>query len=1036
MIKQQNLKLNAMDAVHALWMHERYKIIERNNCLKDTELKNLKTWRKKNNIVSEKSFEMKIESERYDKEIYSYALQKIKKEDIHFFIPYVENSKWFKVFNEAIDLYENREAKAEDINLSHSVTIFIVWALEKFESYFRDIDKTIIFSVEQIIESLLINLAQELTGILNRSAVLEMHIMKLEEKLVGETPEQRFISFIEQQFINDDNMLNFYKEYITLTRLLTTRTIFFVDNIIEAIKAFISDYSLIKQKMNIGSSKICSIRPGMGDTHQQGHTVIRFEFDSKETVFFKPKNLEVALSYNQLIDWINNKNEMLDLPKYNIICRNNYSWEEFISKKECSNHNEVESFYERFGQLLGIMHCICGSDFHYENLIAHGAYPYIIDLETLFQQFPQLDFPDHANVEVKKEYINSVMLTALVPHRMYRDINDQIGIDLSGLNGKKQKLPYKVLAPKEILTDNMVYDYTEVMIENQDNRPILNGEAVEFKDYTEYIYKGFRTACKFIIKHKAELVQEDGILVNFKKKIVRVILRATQRYVNMLNEGQHPDYTRDALSREYLLENMWSYAFVDKSIIKHEIQDMLEGDIPVFFNYPESKDLIDSKGNVIKNYFEEAAYDLVIKRISNLNEEELEKQVSWLKISFGDYVFNHSQKYLDARISLNMDSPMSYSTDKLIEEACIIGDELLDKASYSKDKKTVNWMDVTIGRNDQWGIEPLPSDFYDGLSGVSLFFYYLYEVTKEDKYKNAYITIIETVKNMPIASNVISGYYGQTSILQTLERLPGEITEFDLFKKQMSLLEENIDNIQISDFLSGMAGILNLLINLYNKQKSSEILNLAKKYGDRLITALNKETKEKIIGGMAHGSSGISYVLFKLNDISPNKRYYDTALEVLKIDRTFFDNKENAWRDERKQENYYLHQWCHGSVGIGMSRILTAPFYKDSESEKEIQVAVENILKVGMKAEDSVCHGNMGDIEFLLCLSQFYSDNRYQNAAVSIMNEVINIKEKRNGYMLRDIPGFKAIGLFTGVSGIGYQMLRLARPNIVPSLLY
>jgi type 2 lantibiotic biosynthesis protein LanM len=1032
MTTKHRLHLDSKSAVHALWMKERYNIIKDHPVQPDTDLTFLKKWREKKNIVSDEAFQLKLDYEGYTKEQYSYVTNSIPEEEIEYYTQEVENSEWFNVFNDSLALLEEDKTPISAFDWSYPVRPFLLWAVEELKAHFEVLEY-VVESREAIIGSLIQDLANELVSLLSRSAVLELHIYKLQDELSGDTPEERFESFIKKQFVDSDQLISFYKEYITLCRLLTTRTIYFVNNIKEVVDHFISDHEELKTTMGVGEAKLTALKPGMGDTHQKGHTVIRFEFDSGQTVFYKPKNLYVAMAYNKLIDWINSKNELLDMPFYNIICRDTYSWEYNIEKKECETEEEVSNFYERFGQILGIMYCLKGGDFHYENLIAHGEYPYIIDLETLFQQSPPLNFPDFANIKAKDAHINSVLFTSLLPQRFYRDPTDTEGIDLSGLNGKEQKLPYKVLSPKNSSTDEMVFDYSDIMLTNKDNLPKLNNETVSYQSYIDKIIEGFKNSSTFFLNHKTEL-SEEGLLEEFKDKIVRVILRATQRYVNMLSEGNHPDYTRDALYREHLMENMWSYPFVNKEVISHEINEMLLGDIPVFFNYPASTDLIDGNGNKIPGFFQRSSYELVTERIKNLSEEEILTQISWLKVALGDYDITQEQKYSNRFVDSNNTSKVDEG--KLIEEAKKIGDSLLNQGILSDDEKTITWLDVTIGRDQAWAIEALPVDFYDGLSGVALFFYYLHEVTGEKKYKEAYMKVKENIKSVPELSKQISAYYGKTSILQLLSRM-NDNEDIDLLTKQLEELENSIDDVIHIDYLSGISGIIHALLSLSEKKDENEqgFLKIANLYGEKLLSIIEKE-KQSLIGGMAHGAAGISYLLFRLNRYVPKEEYYQTALDLLHYDRDYFDKENAAWKDGRKEKDVCLHQWCHGSSGIGLSRALSLAYYQDDELYEEINIATNNVLKQGIKMDDGICHGNMGDTELFLTLYKRFDDQKYLNIAHEITQKVLERKNEEGKYSLRDIPGFDAIGIFTGKAGVGYQLLRLARPETVPSTLY
>ena len=52
-----------------------------------------------------------------------------------------------------------------------------------------------------------------------------------------------------------------------------------------------------------------------------------------------------------------------------------------MEETPCHSREELRRYYRRNGILLGICYLLGSRDLHYENVIAHGEYPVIIDLE-------------------------------------------------------------------------------------------------------------------------------------------------------------------------------------------------------------------------------------------------------------------------------------------------------------------------------------------------------------------------------------------------------------------------------------------------------------------------------------------------------------------------------------------------------------------------------------------------------------------------------------------------------------------------------
>ncbi|MEI2438917.1 DUF4135 domain-containing protein, partial [Priestia megaterium] len=83
-----------------------------------------------------------------------------------------------------------------------------------------------------------------------------------------------------------------------------------------------------------------------------------------------------------------------------------------------------------------------------------------------------------------------------------RDKKGNKGVQLSALNGDEQTIPYKVLKPTNIGSDEMAFEYQEHTITSAQNIPKLNSKKIVFQDYTSEIIKGFNELCEFILEDK------------------------------------------------------------------------------------------------------------------------------------------------------------------------------------------------------------------------------------------------------------------------------------------------------------------------------------------------------------------------------------------------------------------------------------------------------------------------------------------------------------------------------------------------------
>ena len=106
---------------------------------------------------------------------------------------------------------------------------------------------------------------------------------------------------------------------------------------------------------------------------------------------------------------------------------------EHIDYKSCFNKNEANDFYTRSGNLLCLLYLLNAVDFHHENLIAHGSFPVLVDLESLFHARLKVDQIDKKSAVVKATELvdNSVQSISLLPTKISKRVGDKdISLDI------------------------------------------------------------------------------------------------------------------------------------------------------------------------------------------------------------------------------------------------------------------------------------------------------------------------------------------------------------------------------------------------------------------------------------------------------------------------------------------------------------------------------------------------------------------------------------------------------------------------------
>src|SRR5262249_12442012 len=158
-----------------------------------------------------------------------------------------------------------------------------------------------------------------------------------------------------------------------------------------------------------------------------------------------------------------------------VLDRRRYGWAEFVQAGPCGSREQVQRFYRRQGAYLALLYVLAATDFHYENVIAAGEHPVLVDLEALFHRRALGPRPD----PVRRGLQHGVLAIRLLPQLYFIEGADG-PIDFSGLGASAgQPSPYGVPVWEEKNTDEMRWTRRPGTLPAGHNRPTLerNGET-------------------------------------------------------------------------------------------------------------------------------------------------------------------------------------------------------------------------------------------------------------------------------------------------------------------------------------------------------------------------------------------------------------------------------------------------------------------------------------------------------------------------------------------------------------------------------
>ena len=848
------------------------------------------------------------------------------------------------------------------------------------------------FDSEAIYKIFVPNLFVELDRMLIRCLVLELNVARIQGSLEGSSGTERFQDFLSR-LRESDTKLRFLRTYPVLARQLTTRINAWVSSSLTFLSHLCEDWNEITSAFSQHTALGCLIEANgrVGDSHRGGRSVIIARFSSGIRVVYKPRSVAADLHFNHLLDWVNRRLRRGQFRILTILDRGDHGWVEFVAAKDCASKDEIDRFYQRQGGYLALLYAMGGTDLHCDNLVAAGEDPVLLDLEALFHPAVERGDSEAVGEFAGRVVSSSVLRTGFVPLRVWPSGKSD-GIDRSGLAAPEGQItPFGVLQLELSGTDEMHIVRKPKLIPESMHRPRLRGREIDVLDHVESVASGFRRVYELMLHYRHDLLARDGPLARFQNDEVRVILRATQKYSSLLSESFHPDVLRDAIDRDLLFDLLW----VDVArrphlsrVVQSEINDLRNGDIPLFTTRATSCHIYTSSGQEIADFFPESGYASVCRRVQQMSSHDLETQLWFLRASLA--TLDRRRVSTVARTHSPTPLQATIDHDRLLAGACAVGDRL--EALAVQQGSEAAWIGLTMTQRHSWSIKPLDSDLYDGISGVVLFLAHLGAITEDDRYTKLAQAGLSTVRRRmrhglrpgtPIGA--FSGYGG---IIYTLTHLAVLWHWPELIEEAFAIaagLQPLIDLDDQYDIIGGAAGCMASLFSIYRSVPRDIAMTMALRCGDRLVETakttakgmgwVNARLAQRPLTGFAHGAAGIAWALMEFAELTGIDRFNAAAVAACNYERSLFDPLERNWPDLRELESLrtdrhtrtprFMTAWCHGAPGVGLSRLSMLRHIDDAEIHAEINIALEKTVESGFGGNHSLCHGDLGNLEVI-----------------------------------------------------------------------
>jgi type 2 lantibiotic biosynthesis protein LanM len=858
-----------------------------------------------------------------------------------------------------------------------------------------------------------------------------------------------------------------FEEYCVMARLMAAAVAQWVANVREFEHRLSNDLPDIERSFNRGepTGDAIAVETDLSDPHERGRTVVALEFSSGLKLVYKPRSLGLERAYFDCVAWINRFGALLPFRILKVIDRGDYGWVEYVEHRSCTDDEEVRRYYRRAGNLLCLVHALNGSDLHYENLIADGEHPVPIDLETIYHHRLKFaadgrDEPD----EIAERLRSSVLATDLLPDPV--KVDHQY-FDISALaRSDQEEGEADAVVWTHVNTDGIDYSYARQRPPPARNLPKLKDEVAVLNDYTSVILGGFEEAYRFLAERSDLLLDENGPLRSMFAHDARFIYRPTALYSLILRRALHPPHLRDgadfAIQLDILARNLSKTSQKPKTwpLIQAETASLCGMDIPRFTARGDASALTLGAGTPIDGCFLDSAWNVVRAKIAGLSEVDLRWQLSLIVGSFDVRSANLGSDQPAADASEEYEEIAPLGRDDLLDVAIALAKEIEAKA-FRQSNGDIGWMVLNYSpAAERYTLQPMENDLYNGRAGVGLFFAALENVVPGSSYRalaHAALTPIRRwIKLAPdgeLSEFGFGGYAGLSSIAYALTRA-GELLDEDEFMADarvaaLRIRPDQIERDESLDAINGCAGAIPALLACYAATGEPKALAGAVACGRHLLQRRAPDqfglrtwptVDKRHLTGFSHGAAGIAYALLRLFKVTADAAFYEAAVEGIRFEGRAFVPEQNNWRDYRRgaadqHGPMFSMAWCHGAPGIGLGRIGALDIMDTVEIQRDIHAALAATAGVNLLPRDHLCCGNAGLIDTLCTAGERLPDSGWSRKALQLAARTVARGNKRGNFSIAFHNGFFNPSLFQGAAGVGYQMLRLADPSKVPSVL-
>ena len=808
--------------------------------------------------------------------------------------------------------------------------------------------------------------------------------------------------------------------------------------------------------------RVAKIEGELSDPHNNGRSVRIVSFEDGARVVYKPKDLRLDAAWHALIERLNGAAPPVELKAVRALARDGYGWTEFIDHAPCASEAAFGLFFNRAGAWLALFHSFAATDMHQENMIACGEHPVPIDLEMVLQAAPEeetTEAPEELAFAAARDIVgNSVMAVGLLP--AYGRSPDNAVFAIGGMTA--DWTDRTKIAWHDINSDAMRPVKAKERGKLSPNLPHVAGRGAKFAEHVEEFVAGFEQYASFLMQYGRKAGQER-LFAGFAGVPVRRVIRATRFYYMLLQRLKNHKAMDDGVTWSAQADFVARLADWEKDsdplwpLQRAERSALVTLNVPHFVTPSDGRDVGDASGKLIATASPSGLHR-ARERFAKFDAAEIAWQAEVIHQNTSSLSRATGLSPVAAEPKQPQDAA-ALSRERLAGEADRIAAELAHRAV--RRGPGAAWIGLDwVGDAEVSQLACLGPDLYNGVAGVGVFLAAHATIARQQASADLALAGLAQLRRNLKSRNAarlartlgIGGAVGLGSVVYAFSVIAKLLQDDRLLADAHGATELFTDDLIAADkqldVIGGSAGAVLALLRLYRDTGAQDVLRRAVKCGEHLLgqprlgpqgrcSWVGQGSGAQALNGMSHGAAGFAYALASLAEASGRQDFADAASECVAFEDSRYDAGRHNWPDVRVDgAPSWPCQWCHGAVGIGLARLASAKFRGADVGSVAVDIenAAEGVRQNQPAAVDTLCCGTLGGIEFLCEAGTALGRDDLRALAAERLGAVLQAAAATGDYRWNSGKGRFNLGLFRGIAGVGYTLLRRidgALPNVL-----